>query len=110
MLLSKDVPLLEGVLGFAVLAVLQFGIAWVAQRVAPIEAAIKSEPRILLRDGLIDHPALLAERVTEDEIDAAVRKRGLGDLGNVAAVVLETDGSFSVISNEAAGNRTAFPR
>lgn len=108
-LLSKDVPLLEGVLAFAVLAILQFVIAWVAQRVSSVEDAVKAEPRILLLDGKVDLDALLDERVTEEEIRSAVRKGGQGDLRNVGAVILETDGSFSVIPNEDAGDRSAFP-
>ncbi|RYD19666.1 MAG: DUF421 domain-containing protein, partial [Lysobacteraceae bacterium] len=70
-LLSKNVPLSEGVLGFAVLALLQFIIAWVAQRFEPVEAAVKANPRVLLRDGVIDADAMLAERVTKSEIAAA---------------------------------------
>lgn len=108
-LLSKDVPLDEGVLAFVILAALQFVIAWIAQRVSPVEAAIKSSPRTLLCDGRFDETALLDERVTRDEVAAAVRKSGEGDLGRIAAVVLETDGSFSVIAASAAGDRSAFP-
>ena len=108
-LLSKDVPLTEGLLGFAVLAVLQFAIAWLAQRVSPVEAAIKATPRMLLRDGQIDQAALLDERVTVEEIKAAIRKGSLGDLRDAAAVILETDGSFSVIPIDSAGDRSAFP-
>ena len=108
-LLSKDVPLAEGVLAFVILATLQFVIAWVAQRVPPIEKAIKSSPRVLLRDGQIDEAALLDERVTRDEVASAVRKSGQGDLGQIAVVVLETDGSISVIAAAAAGDRSAFP-
>lgn len=85
-LLSKDVPLTEGLLGFAILAVLQFAIAWLAQRVPSVEVAIKATPRLLLRDGRIDQAALLDERVTVEEIKAAVRKGALGDLRDVAAV------------------------
>ncbi|RZL19942.1 MAG: DUF421 domain-containing protein, partial [Sphingomonas sp.] len=96
-LLSKDVPLSEGVLGFAVLALLQFIIAWFAQRFEPVEAAVKADPRVLLRDGVIDADAMLAERVTKSEIAAAVRQAGYGDFSMIAAVVLETDGSFSVV-------------
>ena len=36
-------------------------------------------------------------RVTVDEVRAAIRAAGCGDPRSVAAVVLETDGSFSVI-------------
>lgn len=108
-LLSKDVPLDEGVLAFVILAALQFVIAWIAQRVSPVEAAIKSSPRTLLCDGQFDEVALLDERVTRDEVAAAIRKSGEGDLGRIAAVVLETDGSFSVIAASAAGDRSALP-
>jgi uncharacterized membrane protein YcaP (DUF421 family) len=38
-----------------------------------------------------------AERITREEILAAVRANGAADVGEVAAVVLETDGSLSVI-------------
>lgn len=108
-LLSKDVPLLEGVLGFTLLAALQFAIAWLAQRMSPVEAAIKAEPRVLLLNGQIDKAALLDERVTVEEIKSAIRGGGIGDLHDVAAVILETDGSFSVIPRDTAGDRSAFP-
>jgi uncharacterized membrane protein YcaP (DUF421 family) len=107
--LSKDIPLVEGVLAFAVLAILQFLISWFARRMPSFEAIIKAEPRMLLRDGTFDSGAMRAERVTEEEVRSAIRASGIGDLHSVAAVVLETDGSFSVISLEQAGDRSAFP-
>ena len=108
-LLSKDVALLEGVLAFVVLTGLQFVIAWTVLRSDRIEAAVKSAPGMLLRDGKIDDSALAAERVTRDEVKSAVRKSGYGDLSMVAAVFLETDGSFTVIGEDKAGSRSAFP-
>ena len=44
--------------------------------------------------------ALRDARVTREEVHAAVRSAGIGALGEVAAVVLETDGSFSVIAGQ----------
>jgi uncharacterized membrane protein YcaP (DUF421 family) len=58
---------------------------------------------------VIDLAALRAERVTREEILAAVRSAGFGDLDAIAAVVLETDGSFSVISKHQAGSGSALP-
>ncbi len=49
-----------------------------------------------------------AERVTREEILAAVRASGVGDLDKVAAVVLETDGSLTVISVAKEGDRSAL--
>jgi len=96
------------VLGFALLALLQFIVAWTAQRFGPVETAVKSKPRVLLDDGVIDADAMLAERVTQGEIAAAVRKAGYGDFSTIAVVVLETDGSFSVVPNAAAGDGSAL--
>ncbi len=42
------------------------------------------------------------------ELRQAIRATGSGDLSSVAAVVLETDGSMSVISTQQAGNRSAL--
>jgi uncharacterized membrane protein YcaP (DUF421 family) len=45
----------------------------------------------------MNETALLRERVTREEIEAAARGSGHGDLADVETVVLETDGTFSVI-------------
>ncbi|MFV0623589.1 DUF421 domain-containing protein [Sphingomonas sp. ac-8] len=107
-LLSKDVALAEGVLAFALLAVMQFVVAWTSRRSRWVESLAKSEPRVLFADGRYCDDALDAERVTRDEVRAAVRRAGLGDLSRVAAVVLETDGSLSVVAAADAGDRSAL--
>ncbi|EPR11273.1 hypothetical protein M527_04125 [Sphingobium indicum IP26] len=108
-LLTKGVALLEGIAAFALLALLQFIIAWSACRYRVVARFAKGKPRILLADGQMIDGALRAERVSKDEVKAAVRSAGIGDLGQVAAVVLETDGSLSVIGNDRAGARSAWP-
>ena len=96
-LLSKDVALVEGLLAFAVLIVLQFIIAWLSVRSQTISGLVKAEPSLLLYRGAFLGDALRRERVTEAEVRAAVRGQGLSALDDAAAVVLETDGSFSVV-------------
>lgn len=109
-LLSKTVALAEGVLAFVLLASLQFIVAWSSLRSHTVEKVAKSSPRLLLSDGDLQWAAMRDERVTDDEVLAAVRNAGLGDLSDVAAVILETDGSLSVISLAKAGARTAWPK
>jgi uncharacterized membrane protein YcaP (DUF421 family) len=109
-ILTKDVALVEGLLTFALLALLQLAVALSARRYELISRLVKSNPRILFRDGQFIEQALRDERVVRGEIEAAVRGAGIGDLAAVAAVVLETDGSFSVISRQSAGARTALPQ
>jgi len=95
--LSKQTTLAEGVLAFAVLIVLQFVGTWTSVRWSPVEDLVKSEPTLLLRQGkMLDH-AMRTQRVTRQELLQALRASGHADPGEVAAVVLETDGSFSVL-------------
>lgn len=96
-LLSKDVALLEGLTAFGVLIGMQYVIAWLSVRSTTISRLVKSEPQLLVFQGQLLHDAMRAERVVEPEILAAVRQQGSASLDTVAAVVLETDGSFTVI-------------
>ncbi len=106
-LLSKQVALLEGVLAFALLIFLQMAITWLSVRSAPFRRIIKAEPRLLLYRGEPLARTLKAERVTRDELDAAVRAQGHAGLEGIRAVVLETDGSFTVVA-DGEGSRSAL--
>lgn len=100
-LLSKDVALSEGALAFAMLARLQYAVARASIRWRWFRNAVRAEPRLLVEDGEARRDAMAAERVTRDEIDAALRQQGIGRIADAAAVVLETDGSLSVIAASA---------
>ncbi|GAA0595761.1 DUF421 domain-containing protein [Caenispirillum bisanense] len=99
-LLSRDVALAEGAAAFALLIGLQMAVAWGSARSPRFRRLVKAEPRLLLHRGEMLHGALLAERVAPEEVLAAVRSSGQADLSQVTAVVLETDGTFSVVSGE----------
>ena len=107
-LLSTDVAFAEGALALALLAALQFGVAAVTSRLPGGRSFVTARPTLLLDDGVLDQAALRAQRVTAGEVRQAVRSSGAGDLSRVAAVVLESDGSFSVITAEQAGDRSAL--
>lgn len=97
-LLNKDVALAEGLLAFALLCALQYAVASLSVRSQAFRRVIKSEPALLFRRGEYLHPAMKRERVSKDEIRAAMRAAGQSDPDRVAAVILETDGTFSVIA------------
>ena len=97
--LSKSVALAEGVLAFLMLAGLQFCVAWLSVRSPRFSDLVKSEPTLLLRDGRFLRDAMRRQRVTEIELVAAMRNQGVGNAEKIAAVVLETDGTFSVIKD-----------
>jgi uncharacterized membrane protein YcaP (DUF421 family) len=96
---SPDVSLFEGVSTLVIFVVLQYVLTFVAVRLHLFERAIKSRPALLVHGGVMQKDAMKRERVSEAEILGAARSGGFGDLRDVGAVVLETDGSFSVIGS-----------
>ncbi|SCY93310.1 Protein of unknown function [Paracoccus tibetensis] len=94
-LLSGDVPLAEGVL--ALLVGLQYAITWLSVRSDRIQHVIKAEPTLLVRDGQLLRDAMRQQRVTVEEIEAALRQSGREGLTDVKAVILETDGTLAVV-------------
>lgn len=107
-LLSKDIPFVEGALAFVMLATLQYAVAKASVHVPWIRHLVRSKPRLLFEDGRFDLKAMEEERVTQGELVASIRRHGIGRLEEVAAVVLETDGSFSVIRSSGEGPYSAL--
>lgn len=96
-LLTKSVPLFDGVLAFALLIGLQLVVTWTSVRVRWLRQVVTGEPLLLLYRGELMPVSLRHARVTEDEVRAAVRSSAILSLEEVEAVVLETDGSLSVV-------------
>jgi len=98
-LLSKDVALLEGMVAFATLILLQMLVTWASVRSDRFQNLVKATPALLVYRGEVLEPALRAERVSREEVLAAARSSGATDLAQVGAVVLETDGSLSILTS-----------
>ncbi|MFW6412904.1 MAG: DUF421 domain-containing protein [Oceanicaulis sp.] len=96
-ILSKDVSVSEGLAAFLLLCGLQFVATFAATRSHRFQSLIKADPALVFHQGRFLERAMKRERVTDEEVRAAARDSGHGDLNEVAAVVLETDGSFTVM-------------
>lgn len=96
-LLNDTVPLAEGILALMLLIMLQYVITWLSVRSSQFERFIKSEPTLLVHDGQYLDVALRNQRVTRDEIAAVLRANGISDVSEIRSIVLETDGSMSVV-------------
>lgn len=106
--LSDSVAWSEGALALGLLAALQFVVAWACVHVPWLRRAVTSRPTVLLRDGRLDHTALVRQRISEESVLQAVRAAGLGGVELVAAVVLESNGQISVIPTSHIGSGSAM--
>lgn len=109
-ILSRDTAVLDGLVAIALLVALQYVVALVSSRWPRAERMVKSEPRVVVRKGVIIEEAAREERVSQREIEQAVRNGGAANVGEVEYVILETDGTFSVISSSAGGSTSALPK
>ena len=109
-ILSKGVALLEGLLALALLALLQFVIAW-SSAALEVGGERRQVPASYPVARWRDRRLRIAGRAGDARGTARCRARwgGFGGLDAIAAVVLETDGSFSVISRTHAASGSALP-
>jgi uncharacterized membrane protein YcaP (DUF421 family) len=95
--LTREVSLSDGVLAIGLLLALQYLLSTLVSRFSWVGSRLTQRPTMLVRNGRMLRRAMRKERVTDSEVLAAIRKHGIDSVEAVAAVVLETDGSFSVI-------------
>ncbi|MDT0167160.1 DUF421 domain-containing protein [Actinotalea sp. AC32] len=107
-LLSSDVSWSEGAVALALLGVLQLAVSWTTVHLPGGRGAVTARPVVVLRDGRPVADAMRRERLTEDELRQAVRSSGRGGLDDVAAVVLEGDGTLSVVPSSSLGDARAL--
>ncbi|MEJ5946065.1 YetF domain-containing protein [Pseudokineococcus basanitobsidens] len=107
-LLSADVAWTEGVLALVLLVALQLVVAQATTRVPALRRLVTAAPTLLLHEGRVLEDVLRRQRVSTDELRQAVRASGSGSLADVGAVVLESDGSLSVVPLAALGDSSAL--
>lgn len=96
-LLNKNVALAEGATAFAVLIGLQFLVTWSSVKVPQVRHIVTGEPRMLFYRGDFLEVPMRRDRVSAEEVRTAIRMAGLASQADALAVVLETDGTLSVI-------------
>lgn len=99
-LLQKSIALAEGAVALGLLIALQYLVTYLSVRSQDFAKLIRSQPTLLARKGEFCSKALLDQRLTEDEVLSAVRSQGMSTLDQAEAVILESDGSLSVISSK----------
>lgn len=105
---AEDVTLAEAVVAFVVLVALQLVFALLNVRAPRLVSALVPQPALLFYGGQFLRESMRRARITEDELQAAVRASGLGALDQVQAIALETSGSLTVIARAQAGSESAL--
>jgi uncharacterized membrane protein YcaP (DUF421 family) len=96
-MVDDSVSATEAALAFVILAGLQATVAALSSRWRGMRSVVTARPVALVVDGVVRHDALRHVRVAIDDVREVVRGSGIADLGEIRAVVLESNGTLSVI-------------
>ena len=101
--------LLAGLVSAATLLGVSGLITAVVLRRPRLEGLLLGTPTLLVYDGRVVRPHLRRSGVTLEQLQSAVRERGLGGLHDVLTVTLEVDGTISVIPKDEPSGRHPGP-
>lgn len=99
-MIGDDNSVSGGIIGaFSLLA-----INWLMVRVLlkspQLNHVLQGSERVLIRKGRVDHKALKAELLSEEELLTVVHKQGFNDFTDVAKCILEPNGTFYIEGRE----------
>ncbi|HEX6060310.1 MAG TPA: YetF domain-containing protein [Gemmatimonadaceae bacterium] len=106
--LQQSVTLAEGLAAIGTFLLLQRLVSLLASRWRASRAVAKASPTLVLWDGRLLRDRMRDIPVTDAEVHAALRSSGMGSPAQAQAVVLENDGSWSVIGRGQAGDLSAL--
>lgn len=101
-LTGGDHSLTGGLISAATLLVIVQVVGYLTWRYRRVERWVDGVPKILVRHGRINKEMMRQEQVTRAELVETLRKQGFASVRNVRFAIIETDGSISAASREAA--------
>lgn len=105
-MVGSDVSVQGGLLAAAVLLVVNRVVAALRVHSGMWGRLIEGTPTVLVQEGQFVEAALRKEGLEHQQVLMAMREHGIGSIEHVKLAVLETDGSISLVPEEARMIRT----
>jgi uncharacterized membrane protein YcaP (DUF421 family) len=100
-IIGPDNSLGGGLIGAAVVFLANYIVVEITFRSRRARRLLEAQPTLLVHNGRILHNNLASERVTLDDLNAALRRSGVTEVEQVRVAVLEENGGISVIPRAA---------
>ena len=95
--IGNDNSIGGGMIGAVTILGLNWLVVEISYRFKPARRLLEGEPVLLVHNGNILHKNLSHERITLEDLQAALRRNGVADFHQVRVAVLEENGQISVI-------------
>ncbi len=99
-MVGPDSSLSGGLVAALTLFLLNYLIKIVSFKSKLFSKVLEGEPVMLVYKGFIKHKNLQNQKITVEEIEAVAREHGVKNIKDAELIMLEIDGSISVISKE----------
>ena len=94
-----------GIISALTLVMLNYGIGYATFRSKRFEALIEGRPQLLIHNGKLYRDVMEKQRLTQHELDAALRRQGVSDIAHVHVAVIENNGDITVQLQSESANR-----
>lgn len=95
-----DNSLVGGLISAMTLLVLNYSLGSITYFFRKTEVLIEGEPEILIHNGHVRKKLLQKEKISHEELMAALRREGVADVHQVHFAILENDGRITVKKKE----------
>lgn len=95
--IGNDNSLGGGLLGAVVILTLNWVVVVATYRFKPLRRLMAGEPTLLVHNGKVFQDRMEREKISMDDLNAALRKSGVASMEKVRFAVLEENGQISVV-------------
>lgn len=101
---QEDFSVTGAMLAVGTFASLMLLFSWLSFRFRRTRPLLEGVPVVVIRDGQPLEELMRTERISDWELDAALREQGVRDVRDVRVGVLEPDGRFSFFTQDSGGS------
>lgn len=99
-MIGQDDSLTGGLIAGGSLLLIHFTVSRLSWRFKKVRKLVDGEPTPLIYKGKILRKNMRQEKVTDEELQQALREHGANNLEHVNLAMLEIDGSISIVQSE----------
>jgi uncharacterized membrane protein YcaP (DUF421 family) len=86
-----------GLIAAAVLIALAVLTSWLAMRSRRLDSLLEGDAKTLIRDGHVNQALLREQRITDEDLRAALHAHGVMNVKDIARAFVEADGQITMI-------------
>ena len=94
---DPNIPVLHAIVPMVVLLSLEVFSSYILLRAPKLKKILSACPTVLIKDGVLDQAALMAVRLSVEELMSEIRQQGFSNLAYVWCAILEKDGKLTIL-------------